>query len=119
MADRHNYRDSHFSLYDARDFNESISDYKLRDSVFYNKIPSKLKKTFYLSICLVIIGIGLLVAGIIQATSSTSIQDSFALWILAILCLIPGIYYSVQFIRAKRENDVDYRRDILDDIPTL
>lgn len=119
MAEIFKSRDKHFNLYESKEVNESISDYKLRDSVFQNKIPSRLKRTFCLSICLVIIGLCFLVFGILKATESADIQDAFAFWILSFLCLIPGVYYSFQFIRAKKELNKDFRREILDEIPTL
>ena len=101
------------------EMNTSISDSKLQDSVYFNRIPTRLKKTFYLSLSLVITGICLMVFGILKAVESTNIEDAFAFWILSFLCLIPGVYYSIQFFRAKRESNEDYRRGILDDIPTL
>jgi len=119
MADDYKIRDTNFHLYDTKDFYESLSDYKLRDSIFHNRLPTKLKKTFYISILLVILGLGLLIAGVIIAINTNNIQESFSYWILSIICLIPGVYYSVQFLRAKREQNEDYRREILDEIPTL
>ena len=72
-----------------------------------------------MSILLVLAGIGLLIAGILKAISEDDIQNSFPYLILSLLCFIPGIYYSVQFIRAKLEKDLEYRREILDDIPEI
>lgn len=90
-----------------------------RDSIYNNKIPRKLIKTFIFSIIFVLIGIGLLIAGIIKATLTDNIQSSFPYWILSALCLIPGLYYLVQFIRAKLEKNLEYKREIFDDIPEL
>jgi hypothetical protein len=119
MVERDKYENSHFSLFEVKDLNESISDNKLRDSVYFNRIPSKLKKTFCFSIFLVIIGIGLLIAGIVKGIIFSDIRESFPFIILSIICLIPGVYYSIQFIRAKIEIDPDYRREILDEIPSI
>lgn len=120
MADIFNInKESPFNLYEAKDFNESLNDFKMKDSIHYNRIPSRLKKTFFISIFLVILGLSLLVIGIIKALDSPSIQDSFIYWIMSILCIIPGGYYFAQFIRAKSEKDEDIRREIFDDIPNF
>ena len=112
-------RGNPFTLYETYDQNDGFSEYKIRDSVFYNRIPTRLKRTFCFSILLVLVGLCLLVFGIIKANESDNIQDAFALWILSFLCLLPGAYYLCQFIRAKSELNEDFRREILDEIPTL
>lgn len=118
MADRFkSNKDLPCNLYEAKDLNESLNDYKINDSISYNRIPSRLKKTFYISILFVIFGFGLLITGIIKARDSPSIQDSFVYLIISVIFLIPGGYYLAQFIRAKAEIDEDIRREILDDIP--
>lgn len=98
---------------------ESSSDNKLLNSFYSKRIPSKFKKTLYLCIFLLILGLGLIVIGTIIAISSNNVQDAFSYYILGIICLIPGVYYTIQFIRAKSEEDEEYRREILDEIPTL
>lgn len=100
-----------------RKLEDSVEEEKPGDSIYYNKIPSNLKKTLYLTIFLLIIGIFLVIIGTIIALHSSNIQDSFSYYILSILCLIPGVYYTIQFLRAKKEQDEEYRREILDDIP--
>lgn len=112
-------KESPHNLCEVKDLNESLNDYKIKDSIHYNRIPSRLKKTFCISIFLVILGFCLLITGILKALDSPSIQDSFVYLIFSILCLIPGGYYFAQFLRAKAEKDEDIRREILDDIPNL
>ena len=47
-------KDSHYNnLYEAKDFNESLFNNKIKDSIYFNRIPSRLKKTFCISIILV------------------------------------------------------------------
>jgi len=102
----------------ANELNQSQSDIQ-RDSTFHNKIPERLKRSFIMSIIFVLIGIGLLVAGIIKAILSDDIQSSLPYWILSVICLIPGLFYSIQFLRAKLEKNIEYRRNIIDNIPEL
>jgi hypothetical protein len=110
---------SPFILDEAKDYNESLYDYKIKDSIHYNRIPSRLKKTFCVSIFFLILGLALLTIGILKAFDSPSLQDSFVYWISGVLCIIPGGYYLAQFIRAKSEQDEDIRREIFDDIPNF
>ncbi len=112
-------KESPYNLCEVKDLNDSLNDYKIKDSIHYNRIPSSIKKTFCISIIFVFLGFGLFITGIIKAMDSPSIQDSFVYWILSILCLIPGGYYFSQFLRAKAEKDEDIRREILDDIPNF
>ncbi len=112
MSERFLRSDSNPSL------NDSDSDFQ-RDSIIENKIPKKLRRTLIFCILFVLIGIGLLITGIIHAGLYDDIQSSFPFWILSLLCLIPGVYYSIQFIRAKFEKNISYRREIIDDIPEL
>lgn len=112
-------KDSPYNLHEVNDYNESLYDYRIKDSIHYNRIPSKLRKSFFISIILIILGFCLFVTGILEATDSPSIQESFVFFIIGLLCLIPGGYYFAQFIRAKTEKDEDLRREIFDDIPNL
>ena len=83
------------------------------------KIPSNLKKTFNFIIALTIIGIFLIFCGIIKAVMNNNIFEGFFFWILSLLILIPGGYYSCQFYKAKRAKTETERKEILDRIPKL
>ena len=83
------------------------------------KIPSNLKKTFNFIIVLTIVGIILIFCGIIKAVMKHNIFEGFFFWILSILVLIPGGYYSFQFYKAKRAKTETERKEILDRIPKL
>ena len=83
------------------------------------KIPSNLKKTFNFIIVLTIVGIILIFCGIIKAVMKHNIFEEFFFWILSILVLIPGGYYSFQFYKAKRAKSETERKEILDRIPKL
>ena len=48
-----------------------------------------------------------------------NIFEGFFFWILSILVLIPGGYYSFQFYKAKRAKSETERKEILDKIPKL
>ena len=92
------------------------------DKIEQNKkfeIPKSLKKTFYLSLSLFIIGTILIIVGIIKITISESFTEGLPYWILAFVILIPGSFYQYQFIKAKYTKDMDLRRELLSEIPEL
>ena len=87
------------------------------DTVF--EIPLKLKKTYYCSISLLIFGIILIIIGFIRALYKDAFNDGLSFFILATISLIPGVFYSYQFCKARLTNDYDKRKEILADIPQL
>ena len=109
----------HLVLNKTDDLNETLNTDKLKDSVYYNRIPTKLKKTFYFVMILLIIGLTLFSIGIYFSIIDDEVQDGISYMIIGLICIIPGLYYTVQFIRAKREKDEEYRREILNDIPPM
>ena len=82
-------------------------------------IPPDLKKTFIFTIILTIIGIILIICGIIKAIFAQRIMGGIMFWILSILVLIPGGFYSFQFYKAKISKQNYERQEILDSIPRL
>lgn len=84
-----------------------------------NKIPDKLKKTFYCTFSLFIVGIILFLVGTEEAIRNYSFKNGIAFWIIAFIILIPGAYYTYQFYKAQREKDIEIREEILDEIPVL
>ena len=50
---------------------------------------------------------------------NNNIFEGFFFWILSLLILIPGGYYSCQFYKAKRAKTETERKEILDRIPKL
>ena len=83
------------------------------------KIPQNLQKTFRFIIILTIIGIILFFCGLVKAILNRNFFEGIFFWILAILVLIPGGFYSFQFIKAKRAKTLFQRQEILDKIPKL
>ena len=83
------------------------------------KIPQNLKKTFRFIIILTIIGIILIFCGIAKAIMNRNVLEGIFFWILAILVLIPGGFYSFQFCKAKRAKTEFQRQEILDKIIKL
>ena len=83
------------------------------------KIPSNLKRTFKFIIALSIIGIILFFCGILKAILQKNILGGIFFWILSLLVLIPGGFYSYQFYKAKRAKTEFERQEILDKIPKL
>ena len=82
-------------------------------------IPPELKKTYIMTVFLTITGIILIFCGIIRAVIIKRIAGGVMFWILAILVLIPGGFYSLQFCRAKYSQRDYERQEILDSIPKL
>ena len=82
-------------------------------------IPPELKKTYRMTIILTITGIILILCGIIKAVIMKRISGGIMFWILSILVLIPGGFYSYQFYRAKKTNREYERQEIFDSIPKL
>ena len=83
------------------------------------KIPENLQRTFKIIIILTIIGILLFFCGVAKAIVKKNIFEGIFFWILAILVLIPGVFYCFQFIKAKRAKTEFQRNEILDQIPKL
>ena len=82
-------------------------------------IPSNLKKTFKFIIALSIIGIILFFCGILKAILQKNILGGIFFWILSLLVLIPGGFYSLQFYKAKKAKTEFERQEILNKIPKL
>ncbi len=89
------------------------------DSVAKNRIPRKLKKTFYYSLLLLLTAIILLIVGIEENVRNNRFKDGLSFYILSLLVFIPGGYYVYQFVKAKISRDVENRREILQSIPEL
>ena len=82
-------------------------------------IPPELKKTYKITIFLTITGIILILSGITKAIIIKRISGGIMFWILAILVLIPGGFYSYQFYKAKTSQKEYERQEIFDSIPKL
>ena len=82
-------------------------------------IPPELQKTFRMTTILTIVGIVLILVGIFQSIITGRVLGGLMFWILSILVLIPGGFYSIQFYRAKTALKNYERQEILDSIPKL
>ena len=82
-------------------------------------IPPELKKTYRVTILLTITGIILILSGILKAVITKKLLGGLMFWILSILVLIPGGFYSYQFYRAKSSIRKYERQEIFDSIPKL
>ena len=89
------------------------------DSIAKHKIPKRLKKTFYCTFALLIVGIILSVVGVEESIRRENFYAGLTFYLLAFIVLIPGVYYTYQFCKAKRQKNEDLRRDIMDDIPEI
>ena len=95
---------------------ETLNNNKSNDEFV---IPLELQKTFRMTTILTIGGIILLLVGIMQSIITGRVLGGLMFWILAILVLIPGGFYSIQFYRAKTAKKNYERQEILDSIPKL
>jgi hypothetical protein len=89
------------------------------DSVARGKVPRKLKKTLVCAVILFILGVVLLAVGIEENVRTERWLRGLPFYVLCLIVLIPGGFYTYQFCRAKVEKDVDERREILSKIPEL
>lgn len=83
------------------------------------EIPKALKKSFYCSLSLLVLGIILIILGLIKIINSESFTEGLPFGILSFVLLIPGIFYTYQFLKAKYTKDVDLRLEIFSEIPEL
>ena len=83
------------------------------------KVPVSLKKTFFCSITLLVVGITLFILGFINKVAYADPGRGLTFWILGGVVTIPGGYYSYQFYKAKKCQDIDRRNNILSEIPEL
>jgi len=104
---------------DVKDTRISLNSTNSSDSIVKNRIPRKLKKTFYYSLLLFLIAIILLIVGIEESVRNERFSDGMAFYILSFIVFIPGGYYVYQFFKAKMTSDVENRREILESIPEL
>ena len=95
---------------------ETLNNKKSNDEFV---IPPELQKTLRMTIILTIGGTILLIVGILQSIITGRVLGGLMFWILAILVLIPGGFYSIQFYRAKTAKKNYERQEILDSIPKL
>jgi len=106
------------------DFNNNSNDINIiTDNNFKNEnkfvIPPTLKKTFFVSITLLLVGIILIILGFIQSIATATPGGGILFWILGGIVLIPGGFYSFLFYKAKRTTDEYERDEILSQIPEL
>jgi hypothetical protein len=83
------------------------------------KFPQRLKKTFYLSLGLFIVGIILLIVCLEEMIRQDDFWAGWHFLAISVIVLIPGTYYSIQFLRARLAKDPDVSGEIYDTIPEL
>jgi hypothetical protein len=83
------------------------------------EVPVNLKKTFIFSMILLVVGLTLIGIGFIEDVRTADPGKGITFWVLGGIILIPGGYYSYQFYRAKKAQNMDERDEIFDQIPEL
>lgn len=96
---------------------DTDDDYYKRKNAF--KIPPKLKRTCWCVSLLLLGGVALFVVGIVSSVLEESFKAGVTYYILSFILLIPGGFYTYQFIKARCSKDVDRREEILAEIPEL
>lgn len=82
------------------------------------EVPPNLKKTFFMTLSLFIVGVVLLVLGFIEEIADSAPGVSIAMWVLSGIVIIPGGYYSYQFYLAMKARGEE-RDEILEAIPEI
>jgi hypothetical protein len=98
---------------------ELVLNCEQKDSIDRYEIPQRLKKTFYLSILLFVAGIVLLIVAIVEFIQNDSIWNGLQFLILSAIVMIPGSFYTIQFIRAWMAKEIDIKMEIFDNIPEV
>jgi hypothetical protein len=99
--------------------NQNVNRRNSVDSINRNIIPRRLKRTFLCVLSLLLSGLILLGAGIEECIRKETLTGGIAFFVLSLIVTTPGLYYSIQFCKAKREVDIDKRMEILDEIPEM
>ena len=68
--------------------------------------------------CLFIFGVFLFIFGTVE-WNRIGINNSYYFFILGLILLIPGVYYSFLFCKAKQVKSLDMRRTVYQHIPEL
>ena len=89
-------------------------DKKVLDNI--NTFPTKLKKTLLITTSLFIIGISMLIYGLFELALD---GDGIGFILTGCILLIPGVFYSIKFLRAKFTKDAIKRAEIYESIPEL
>jgi hypothetical protein len=84
-----------------------------------NEIPKKLKKTFYCSLTLFILGVLLVIVGLIHTITSNNFSKGIPFWSIGGIVLIPGTYYTLAFHKIRKEKNEDVKKEMLDEIPEI
>lgn len=83
------------------------------------KVPPRLFKTFIVTSILALLGVILIILGCIEQIAENTPGRGVMFWVLGIIVIIPGGFYSYQFYRAKKAKTEFQRDDIFEDIPEL
>lgn len=114
-GDRQNTRDN---------FNNNLNDSLYEDkqsvnSIMLNRIPKKLKKTFYISLSLFLLGILMIILGTEEVIRTSELNSGMTYLIIGGIVSIPGCFYVYQFYKAKRCENLEEKTEIYDEIPEL
>jgi hypothetical protein len=96
-----------------------VAEYVEKDSISQNRIPSKLRKTLWCTLSLFCVGFILLAVAIEEIIRTGELEYGWGYMAISVIVLIPGLFYLIMFIRAKREKNDELKRDLFGNIPEL
>jgi len=90
--------------------------FKLRNQI-RAPVPSLPKKQLFMSFCLLILGIVLLVVGTSLAVGNESASSGIAFWVIGAICGLPGLFYAIKFFQVCYARSGENKRRALEEIP--
>jgi hypothetical protein len=90
--------------------------FKLRNQI-RSPVPSLPKKQLFMSFCLLILGIVLLVVGTSLAVGNESASSGIAFWVIGAICGLPGLFYAIKFFQVCYARSGENKRRALEEIP--
>ena len=95
---------------------DEVEDIQKKQDSYKFELPNVFKKTFIVVTLLFVLGVLLLILGIVFLVVNNT---GISFLVLAVILLIPGVFYTIQFCRARYSKNSDKSEDILRNIPQL
>jgi len=80
-------------------------------------IPQLPRKQLFMSFCLLIVGLILLIAGTVTAIKSNKASNGVAFWVIGAICGLPGLFYAFKFCQVCYAKSGEIKRKALEEIP--
>jgi len=66
-----------------------------------------------------VLGVILFIIGVLKVAYLESLNEGIPFFVIGMIVLVPGVFYTYQFFKARFIADVDERHEIFSDIPQL